>query len=62
MSDDAKVAKKGKKDRHSWARRAIAKANAERFDNGNVPSFDALRNPYEQRKKRGKTADSKEDS
>lgn len=62
MSDETKITKKGKKDRYNWARRSIARANAERFENGNVPSFDALKTPYGQRKKRGKTADSTDDS
>lgn len=59
MSDQNKVAPapKVKKTGHKWAQRAIAKANAERFENGNVLPFDTLRTPYAQRKKRGKTAD-----
>jgi len=62
MSDEIKAASKARKGGHKWARRAMTKANAERFENGYVPSFDALRTPYEQRKRRGKTADGEDKS
>jgi len=53
---------KPKKAGNKWARKALAKANAERFENGTVPSFDVQRVPYEQRKQRGRTADGEEKS
>ncbi|KAF6676844.1 hypothetical protein HFD87_10245 [Pantoea sp. EKM21T] len=62
MSNDEKKGTKPRKPGNKWAHRAMAKANAERFENGTVPSFDALRVPYEQRKHRGRTADSEDKS
>lgn len=62
MSDEINSASKRKKVGNKWAHRAMAIANAERFENGTVPSYDALKVPYEQRKRRGKTADSEEKS
>jgi len=62
MSDDKKSVPKAKSGGNKWARKAMAKANAERFENGYVPSFDALKTPYEQRKRRGKTADGEDKS
>lgn len=62
MSDDKETVPKAKKVKNNWARRAIAKANAERFENGSVAPFDTLRIPYHQRKRRGKTADGEDKS
>jgi len=62
MSDDNGKVLTTRKLGNKWARRAMEKANAERFENGTVSSFDALRVPYSQRKRRGKTADGQGES